>query len=1031
MLARFAVVVGLLAAARVGAAAVDAAPVPPAMFAGLHWRQLGPYRAGWATSVAGVPGDPAAFYFGAAGGGVWKTTDAGETWRPLLQHERASAIGALAIAPSNQRILYAGTGQEDSRYDIAAGEGMLRSDDGGESWRAAGLDSTRHIAAILVDPRDPDRVLAAALGHVFGRNAQRGVFLTTDGGRHWRAVLAPGDSIGAIDLAWDPAEPRVVFAATWQMRLHPWMDYFQPQSGPGSGIWRSDDGGERWTRLADGLPPGDLSRIGLAVAAGSRGRIVFASVAAGAPRGRGAAGTSGSGLYRSGDSGAHWQLVNPDAALTGSYFGRLVVAPDDSNTVWVMGRSISVSHDGGRRFEFPKGSPGGDDYHALWIDPRDPRRMISGSDQGAAVTLNGGASWSSWYNQPTGQFYHLGADEQFPYHVYSGQQDNGSVEIASRGAYGAIELRDWHPVGGDERDDMLPKPGDPDVVFGSGLGGGVSRFDEATHQSAAISPWPIGSYGARPSTVRYRYGWITPLAVSPVAPHWLYLGAQQVFRSRDDGQHWDAASGDLTGARAGATPCDDPSPDAARGCGFGVISAIAPSPLAAARLWVGTDDGLIQTTADGGAHWRDVTPPQIPAWGIVFAIDASPFDTASAYAAVDLHRLDRFEPLLLRTHDGGRSWTVITRGLPADEFTSVVRADLKRKGLLYAGTNRAVYVSFDDGDDWESLDGDLPTTWMRDLLPHDGDLLLATQGRGIWSLDDVEPLRELSAASATEDLHLCRPLPAVRLRASESHDTPWPPETPLGENPPSGAVIDYWLSSRLESPVTLTVADAHGRIVRRFSSADPPDTTTARPYFESAWVAPPAAFPGTPGVHRFVWDLRRARPDAPGYHFSIAAVRSAGTPVEPAGPFVLPGHYTLTLSAGARHASAPLEVRGDPRLHLAPGALEAQERLALAIDSTMAEAMAARRAVAAARARAGSALSAALADSLAAVADRGDACFTGVANVLAGISEQVEAADTAPGSGARAVYAACARRVADLEARWHRLESSLPAGTVP
>ena len=1022
----FAMAIAALPVARVRSATPPpSSRIPPAMIQGLRWRLVGPFRAGWATSVTGVPDDPLTWYFGAAGGGVWRTRNAGQTWQPLMQHERASAIGALAVAPSNPKILYAGTGQEGSRYDLAPGEGVYRSADGGDSWSPVGLEATRQIGAILVDPHDPDRVLVAAIGHAFGPNPERGVYLTTDGGRRWQPVLQSGDSVGAVDLAWDPAQPRVVFAATWQMRMHPWLDYFQPQVGPGSGIYRSDDGGVHWKRLQGGLPQGRVGRIGLAVAGHSGGRIAYAAIAVDAPRGRAAdsSGAARGGLYRTADAGSHWELVNPDASLGSSYFGRLTVAPDDANTLYVMGQSIQRSRDGGRHFEVMRGSPGGDDYHQLWIHPRDPRAMIAGSDQGAAVSLDGGATWSSWYNQPTGQFYHLAADDQFPYHIYSGQQDNGTVEIASRGPYGVIEERDWHPVGGDERDYMVPMPGEPRTVFGSGLGGTVSRFDEATRQSVNVSPWPIGSYGARPTTVRYRYGWITPLEISPAPPHAIYLGSQYLFRSVDRGGHWEVVSPDLSGRHAGAGPCDDPDPATARDCGFGVISAIAPSPVDANRVWVGTDDGLIHLTRDGGKTWRNVTPPMLPVWGIVFAIDASHLDPDVAYAAVDLHRLDRHQPLLLRTTDAGRTWHAMMRGIPADEFTSVVRADPVKRGLLYAGTNRAVYVSFDDGDAWQPLSLELPTTWMRDLLVHGSDLIVATQGRGIWVLDDVSPLREASAALAGEALHLFRPATAVRVRGSESHDTPWPPETPLGENPPSGAVLDYWLADSARDGVTLTITDAAGAVIRRFTSRDLPESLTARRYFEAAWVRAPLTLAASAGMHRFVWDLRYPRPPAPSYGYSIAAVRTEGTPVEPAGPLVLPGAYTVTLSAEGRSVSRPLTVVADPRLHVSASALREQRDLEFSAIEALKRGMAASQEIAHLRAQRGAGLIGAVADSVAAVAGTGGAGLRAVTGNLTTLVREIEAADSAPAQGMKEAVRACAAEVDALIRRWRRVEA--------
>jgi photosystem II stability/assembly factor-like uncharacterized protein len=1010
----------------VGAPAAPTSDIPTTAYQEMRWRFVGPNRAGWATVVAGVPGEPNTFYFGAAGGGVWKTTDAGETWEPLMQHETAAAIGALAVAPSDARVLYAGTGQVAARYDIMAGDGMYRSADGGSTWTHIGLDATRHIGAILVDPHDPNRVLVAALGHVFGANPERGVFETTDGGAHWRPVLQAGDSVGAVDLAWDPEHPAVVYAALWQMRIHPWLDYFQPQAGPGSGIYKSADGGAHWTKLGGGLPAGNVGRIGLAVAPGSGGRIVFASIAtatlplttAKVPPGK-------SGVYRSGDGGATWQLVNDGGELASSYFGRLAVAPDDTNTVYVVGRSISQSTDGGRHFEFLKGSPGGDDYHALWINPADPTHLITGADQGAVVTVNAGRTWSSWYNQGTGQLYHLAADDRFPYHVYSGQQDNGTVEIASRGPYGVIEERDWHPVGGDERDDMVPKPGDPDVVFGTGLGGHISRFDAATRQSAEVSPYPVNTYGARPTTVKYRYTWIAPLAFSPVAPHAMYAGAQVLFRSTDDGDHWDIVSPDLSGKSARAGDCTSPPPAVARACGFGVIFSIAPSPLARDLIWVGTDDGLVQRTSDGGAHWRNVTPPGVPLWGRINDVEPSPFDTGAAYVAVDLHRLDRFEPLMFKTADGGATWQSITNGLPPDEYVSVVRADPERRGLLYAGTDRGVYVSFDDGGSWQSLSLNLPTTWMRDLLVHDGDLIVATQGRGIWILDDLAPLRQLGPETADEAVHLFAPAAAVRLRGNENRDTPWPPETPLGQNPPTGAVIDYWLKDAPSGPVTLTINDASGHVVRRFASDAKPEDLPADRYFEAAWLGTPQTLAATSGMHRFVWDLRYPRPAALSYDYSIAAVRGAGTPLDPRGPLALPGQYTVTLSAGGRDYAQPFSIRLDPRLHVSDQALSDQLRFALALDSTLGRAVTAHAEITQVLWDRAGRLKASVVDSLNAIADGGDSSLSGVAGVLTPLATAVQGADAAPTQGDRDVFAEYSRRLDAALARWARMRPKL------
>jgi photosystem II stability/assembly factor-like uncharacterized protein len=1032
----------------VGLAAVALATGQAAVPAPAHvdpsWRLVGPYRAGWATAVTGVPSMPNTFYLGGAGGGVWKTTDAGRTWRGLLQHEGSSAIGALAVAPSDPNVVYAGTGQVAARYDIMAGDGVYRSDDGGASWRNIGLRATRHIGAILVDPADADHVLVAALGHAFGPNPERGVYETRDGGRSWRLALHPNDSTGVVDLAWDPSHPSVVYAAAWQMHLHPWLDYFQPQAGSGSGIYRSRDGGEHWERLGGGLPKGMVGRIGLGVGRGTGGRIVYAAIdvnttyAPFAP----VPPKSEAGLYRSDDGGDHWRLVNPDPSLGSSYFGRLTVSPADPDVVYVMDRSLQRSTDGGRHFEVAKGSPGGDDYHIMWINPGAPDHMITGADQGAAVTVNGGASWSSWYNQPTGQFYHLAADDRFPYRIYSGQQDNGTVEIASRGPYGVIELRDWHPVGGDERDYMVPKPGDPDMVFGSGLGGHVSRFDEATRQVAEVSPWPVSSYGARPTSVKYRYTWISPLEFSPLGQHALYFGAQVLFRSTDDGAHWQIVSPDLSGKLTGkdapsARACHDPDPATARACGFGVIYTIAPSPLSEGMVWVGTDDGLVRVTSDGGGHWRNVTPPGIPAWGRIDAIAPSPFDTSTAYAAVDMHRIDRFEPLLLKTADGGRSWSRIDAGIPPDEFTTVVRADPVRPGLLYAGTNRGMYVSHDDGVHWSSLSSGFPTTWVRDLLVHDGDLIAATQGRGIWALDDLSSLRQAGTGPVDAPAVLYRPRAAIRLRADENRDTPWPPSTPLGKNPPTGAILGYSLNGPAHGPVTLTIRDDGGRIVRSFSSADTTEELPADRYFETGWLGPRGrrAAGGTPyggrplsaaaGFHRFVWDLRYPRPKGLGYDYSIAAVWMEGEPLEPEGPLVLPGRYTATLTVDGQEYSRPLTVKPDPRVRVSMDALRDQLELAMAIDSTLDRAVAAYREAEAALEREGREPPAAVADSLRALVSGGDSSLAAVAGVLTSLASRVQGADAAPAAGLRDVLEAYRRELVALEARWTRLKAGL------
>jgi photosystem II stability/assembly factor-like uncharacterized protein len=1000
--------------------------------AGLAWRLVGPFRAGWSTMAVGVPAEPDTFYFGAAGGGVWKSIDAGATWHPASEGLRSAPIGAIAVAPSQPRTLYAGTGQPEPRYDIAAGDGMYRSDDGAAHWRPIGLEGTRHIGAILVDPARPDTVLVAALGHVFGPDDERGVFRSDDGGRHWTRTLFVDGQTGAVDLARDPAQPDLVFAATWTARNWPWLSYFTPIAGAGSAIHVSRDGGRTWQRLGgEGWPDGPLGRIGLAVAhPPDGGTRLYASVDS----------DEHGGLYRSDDGGAHWRKVNDATAVSTWYMSRLTVAPDDPDTLYTVGQSIHRSTDGGRTFAILKGAPGGDDYHYLWIDRRDPRRMVAASDQGTVVSVDGGASWSDWYNQPTGQFYHLAADDSFPYRIYSGQQDSGTVRIASRSDYGAISFRDWTPVGGDERDYDLPHPGDPDVVFGSGLGGRLSRWDARTGEVQNVSPWPVSSYGARATDVRYRYTWISPIAFSRQAPWALYAGAQVLFRSTDQGRTWATISPDLTGAEPGAKDCGGDVPVArATACGYGVIYAIAPSPRDPSEIWIGTDNGRVQLTRDGGAHWSDVTPGTVPDWAKIATLDVGALDAGTAYIAVDNHRQDDFRPRILRTHDHGQSWKEINGGLPDGHFVDVVRADPVRRGLLYAGTDVGVYVSFDDGDHWQPLQANLPVAWVRDLLVHGNDLIAATQGRALWVLDDISPLRQYDPRAGTR---LYAPAAAVRVPANRNRDTPLPADTPLGTNPPAGAIIDYTLA-RPARRVVIDVLDAGGTRLRRFDSADTAPTPAAETYFADAWLKAPAR-PGTgAGAHRFVWDLRLARPDAAAYGWSIAATLQGGTPLLPEGMQVGPGDYTVVLDADGRQWRQPLRILPDPRVPLDADGLAQALAFWRSIEPELARDARAHRELEAVKARV-----AALLGDAATPADLRNALATfaqalaplrkaegeqapnlaAIGDVLANLASDVEASDRAPTAAQRAVLSAQRARLDDALAQWRqRRDTDLPA----
>ena len=999
--------------------------VSPAAYGALRWRLIGPHRGGRVLAVAGIPGDGATFYFGAVDGGVWRTSNAGVTWDPLFDGQSIASIGALALAPSNPSVIYAGTGEASIRSDITYGAGVYRSSDGGLHWQSLGLADTRHIGKVLVDPKNADVVLVAALGHAYGPNAERGVFRSTDGGRTWTKVLYKDPDTGAIDLAADPDHPEVVYAALYQARRTAWEQY-PPSEGPGSGLYKSTDGGATWAPLVGhGLPTGPVGRIGLAVARGGR---VYALIGA----------RTGAGLYRSDDGGATWQVAGTDPRLTSRswYFCRVSVDPENPDLVYAPNVSLLVSRDGGKTFTVLKGQPGGDDYHELWIDPKRPTRMIVGSDQGAVITLDGGRTWSSWYNQPTAQFYHVVTDDAFPYRVYGAQQDAGTAAVVSRSDFGSITFRDWAPVGAGESGYLAPDPRDPDIVYGGGTYGGVYRFDRRTGQSQDVSPWPVSSFGQPLPRWKLRFTWTSPLVFDRVDPATLYFGAHLVLRSRDGGLHWETISPDLTGAipqAAADTGALSPANAAARG--YGVVYTIAPSPRAAGLLWVGSDDGLIYRTADAGSHWTNVTPPGLPPWSTISLLEASPFDTATAYAAVDRHRLDDFAPYIYRTHDAGAHWTRGDQGIAPQAYVQVVRADPVRPGLLYAGTETGVYVSFDDGKHWQSLQLNLPVASVRDLAVHGRDLIAATHGRSFWILDDVTPLRQLSDSGIRSPVYLFAPAPAVRLRRSLNTDTPLPPEEPHGTNPPAGAVIDYLLQTGLAGVVTVEIRGPSGDLVRRFSSEDRATPPAEPPHIADEWLPRPSVPSRNAGHNRFVWDLRFAPPPAERYGYSIAGVAGQGTVAEPQGPLVLPGVYEVRLGVEGRTYTARLRVELDPRVHVADSALAAQLRLALDVGKAMGDAYGIEGRARTLGSEIGvvnqpsldrTARAASLA--LEAATDSLVRTTSGVNSDLAGLETTVQSADREPSQQMRDAFAAATQRLAVATARWQQLLArDLPA----
>jgi len=895
-----------------------AQPADPALLQGLRWRCIGPFRGGRTVAAEGVPDRPGLFYMAPNNGGIWRTTDYGHTWSPIFDGQPTGSIGALAVAPSNPDVIYAGSGEGLQRPDLSVGDGIYKSTDAGRTWAHLGLRDGQQIPAILVDPKNPDRLFVAVLGHPYGPNAERGVFRSLDGGRTFQRVLFKDADTGAVDLAFDPSNPQTVYAALWAARQAPWED--GEFSGASSGLWKSTDGGTTWRPIGKGLPGAaqGLGRIGFAVAP-SRPSRLYAQVEA----------REGRGTYRSDDAGETWTRVNAERRVSGrgDDFAEIRVDPRNPDVVYAANTSTYRSTDAGRTWTALKGAPGGDDYHRIWINPKNPDQILLGADQGATLTVNGGRTWSSWYNQPTAQFYHVATDRQFPYRVYGGQQESGSVGIRSRGDSGAITFRDWHPVGVEEYGYVAPDPLNPDLIYG----GKATRFDRRTGQTADVSPDPLRQGG-------WRFLRTMPLMFSPVDPHTLYLAGNVLFKTTDGGQTWDVISPDLSRTDLPTPPCVGTyaGTPAAKIGRRGVIYALAPSPKDGNLIWAGTDDGLIHVTRDRGRTWRDVTPKGLPPWSKVAGLEASRFDAGTCYAAVNALRLDDLRPHLLRTRDGGATWQEVVAGLPTDGPVNVVREDSVRPGLLYAGTERSVYVSFDAGDHWQSLQRNLPATSIRDLVVHDDDLVVATHGRSFWILDDVAPLRDMNPDLAAAPVHLFRPQAALRWRASLNTDTPLPPEEPVGENPPDGALLDFWLKAPAKE-VRLEFLDAQGEVLRTFDSQDRPEAVDPMSLnVPSFWIRPPQTLPASAGMHRFVWDLRLAAPPAFRHEPTMAA-EPEDTPLEPQGVLVPPGDYRVRLTVDGKVSEQPLVVRMDPRVTTPASDLARQYTLGRSLAAAMAQ----------------------------------------------------------------------------------------------
>jgi len=901
-------------------------PVPE-----MRWRMVGPFRGGRTRAVAGVPSQPNVFYIGAVNGGVWKSDDYGRTWNPIFDDQPTQSIGAIAVAPSNPNVIYVASGEGLQRPDLSVGDGIYKSTDAGKTWTHLGLRDGQQIPALAIDPRNPERVFAAVLGHPYGANPERGIFRSTDGGATWQKVLYKDENTGGSDVELDPSNPDVVYAGMWQSRNGPWEDN-NAFAGTNGGLFKSSDGGNTWRKLTAGLPA-DLVQINVAIAQSQPSRL-YAALSTTTPTEYGT--DAGLGLYRSDDAGESWTRVtnDPRAAMKigGGDLPIPRADPKNPDVVYVTGIVTARSTDGGKTWMSLRGAPGGDDYQNLWINPDNPKIILLVADQGAVVTVNGGETWGSWYNQPTAQMYHvITTTNIFPYKICGGQQESGSLCISSRGNDGEITYRDWHPVGVIEYGYVAPDPLDPDIVYGAGRNE-VSRFHWSTGQTENVTPIPIRD--------GFRSDRTEPIMFSPVDPHLLYYATNVLFATRDGGHSWQAISKDLTREAPGmpASVGDQASLNQKAGKQRGANYALAPSFRDVNTIWAGTDDGLVWITRDGGKNWSNITPSELTPWSKVTQINASRFDDQTAYVSVSRFRIDDLKPYIYRTTDGGKTWKLIVSGLP-DSPVNTVREDIERKGLLFAGTENSVWLSFNGGDSWQSLQWNLPHTSMRDLWVHDSDLIVATHGRGFWVLDDIAPIRSVSTSAAGE-MQLVAPPPAYRARRSTYTDTPIPPDEPAGENPPDGAIIDYFLPGAASGPVTLEIVNSKGGVVRRYSSEDKAELTEeerAKGLIPLYWLQPPRVLSGDAGWHRWVWDLRYASPVSAEHEYPISAVRHA-TPRYPLGPLVLPDKYTVRLTvSGKPPVSQLLTVKMDPRVKTSPSGLLEQFELELKLTSAITE----------------------------------------------------------------------------------------------
>ena len=874
------------------------------LFNRMQWRQIGPFRGGRALAIEGIPGDPETYYFGAVAGGVWKTSDGGSTWAPLFDKEAISSIGAIAVAPSDHNVVYAGTGEAAIRGNTTYGIGVFKSVDAGKSWKNIGLKDTHQIGALIVDPRNADVVLVAALGHAFGPNNERGIFRTADGGKTWTKVLSKDENTGGIDVVFDPHNPNIVFAALWQARRQPW---FFSSGGPGSGLYRSEDNGVTWKQLTgNGLPDGILGRIGIAVSGADSNRI-YAIIEA-----------KEGGLYRSDDAGQTWTRVNDDGRFRQRawYFSKVYADPKSADTVYVLNTGAFRSVDGGKTFNLLSARHG--DHHGLWIDPQDPNRIANVSDGGASISIDGGKTWTTQLNQPTAQFYHVAVDNAFPYHIYGAQQDNSNIGIASRTDSGVIGREDWFEAGDGECGFVVADPRDWHIIYSNSEGYAV-RYDKNKQDVQDISPVPLDNSGHGAVDLAHRFQWVSPLMLSPHDPDTLYTAGEVVWKSTDHGQSWTQISGDLTrNDKTKQQPSGGPlTNDITSVEYYDTIFALAESPLKKGTLWAGSDDGLVHVTTDDGQHWAKVTPKMLD-WSTVDLVEPSPHDANAAYVAVDRHKLDDFKPYIFKTSDLGKTWSAIVNGIPDGAYVHAVREDPKKRGLLYAGTELGVFMSFDDGAHWQPLQLNLPQSPIHDLVVKDDDLVVATHGRSFWVLDNVTPLRQVTGQAGAADVILYQPQTAVRLHFPEEIDK----KQPAGDNPPPGAMIDYYFKTAPKEEVTLDILDSSGKRVRHLSSKE--KNETAQPPEWPDRVERVKTIPANEGMNRFAWDLRYDDPiQIPGAFYSGNG---------PKGPLALPGDYQVKLTVAGKSQTAPLHLVIDPRTKGAEPALQKQFELAAQVN---------------------------------------------------------------------------------------------------